>query len=176
MKRFTDAIAKAVTDKNWLAAAALSLTMPDICARMEHPKHGSEKRYKAWWDKYMAAQGGLSGGDAYALRCAYLHEGGGNILYQRARKALADFHFVVPNEARGLSIHNVQVGPQGNSTLILQIDRFCGEIIDAVGRWSNDVTTNRAVQERLQSLLEIHEITRDGLSRLSRPGFIPFSV
>jgi hypothetical protein len=52
MKRFTDAIAKAITDKNWLAAA-LSLTMPDMCGRMEHPKHGSEKRYRAWWDKYM---------------------------------------------------------------------------------------------------------------------------
>jgi hypothetical protein len=78
MKRFTDAIAKALADKNWLAAVALSLTMPDICGRMEHPKDGSEKRYKAWWDKYMLAHyqradGStcLSSADAYALRCAF---------------------------------------------------------------------------------------------------------
>jgi hypothetical protein len=53
MKRFTDAIAKAIADQNGLAATALALTMPDICGRMEHPKHGSEGRYKAWWDEYM---------------------------------------------------------------------------------------------------------------------------
>src|SRR5262245_21963997 len=111
MKRFTDAIDKAVTDKNWLAALALSLTMQDVCGRMGHPTQGSEERYKTWWDKYMlvkyqdrvgASPGEivvfLSAGDAYALRCTYLHEGGGKVLEQRARDALTHFHFVVPNE------------------------------------------------------------------------------
>jgi hypothetical protein len=96
MKRFTDAIAKALADKNWLAAVALSLTMPDVCGGMEHPNDGSEKRYRAWWDKYMLKHyPRLSSADAYALRCAYLHEGG---LHQRARKALTQNHFVVPKE------------------------------------------------------------------------------
>jgi hypothetical protein len=107
-------------------------------------------------------RGGLSGGDAYALRCAYVHEGGGKILYQRARQALTDFYFVVPNEGRGISIHNVEV----NSTLILQIDIFCGQMIDAVDKWANDVRTDQAVQERLKSLLEIHETTPAGLAGL----------
>src|SRR5262245_22673003 len=160
MKRFTDAIDKAVTDKNWLAAAALALTMPDICGRMEYPEQGSEKRYKAWWDKYMLEnyRGSLTSADAYALRCAYVHEGGGNILNQRARQALSQFHFVVPNLERGLGIHNVQVDRVDGQFLILQVDRFCRDIIDGVSRWSNDVASNQAVQQRLQSLLEIHEI------------------
>jgi hypothetical protein len=164
MKRFTDAIDKAITDKNWLAATALSLTMPDICGRMEHPKHRSEKRYKAWWDKYMLDRyrGGpnkkvfLSGADAYALRCAYVHEGAGKILHQRARQALTHFHFTAPNERH--SIHNVRLSSQGNAALILQVDIFCRDMIDAVDRWSNDVASNQAVRERLQSLLEIHEL------------------
>jgi hypothetical protein len=174
MKRFTDAITKAVTDKNWLAAVALSLTMPDICGRMEQPKHGSEKRYKAWWDKYMLDRYSstilnrhrvfLSGADAYALRCAYVHEGGGNTLNQRAREALTHFHFVTPNER--LSIHNMRLSSQGNARLILQVDIFCQDVIGAVGRWSNDVASNQAVQERLQSLLEIHEITPALINRL----------
>jgi hypothetical protein len=205
MKRFTNAIAKAVTDKNWLAATALALTMPDICGRMEHPKHGSEKRYKAWWDKYLldAYRGSgnkifLGGADAYALRCAYVHEGGGKTLNQRAREVLTHFHFVVPSAA--YSVHNCVIthdpdpnawpiiedieklggatslrqiadalkarGFNSSFTLILQVDRFCRDMIDGVDRWSNDVASNQAVQQRLQSLLEIHEITPNLLRRL----------
>jgi hypothetical protein len=165
MKRFTDAIAKAVTEKNWLAAAALALTMPDICGRTEHPEQYSPARYKAWWDKYMLVHYRhpvdlvtpgdvvfLSAGDAYALRCAYLHEGRGNILNQRAREALSHIHFVAPKEGRYFHCQRV------NAMLILQVDIFCREMIDAVGRWSNDVRTDQAVQERLQSLLQIHEM------------------
>jgi len=53
MKRFTHAIAKSLADENWLAPAALSLTMPDVCGGMEHPDDKSKKRYRTWWDKYM---------------------------------------------------------------------------------------------------------------------------
>jgi hypothetical protein len=159
VKRFTDAIANALADKNWLAAAALSLTMPDVCGGMEHPKHKPEKRYKAWWDRYMLKHcPKLSGADAYALRCAYLHEGG---LHQRARKAVTHFHFVVPKEGpvsrsarrfeRSLRVH------RGNAR-VLQVDTFCRDMIDAVDKWSSDVRTNQAVQQRLQSLLEIYEL------------------
>jgi hypothetical protein len=164
MKRFTDAIAKAVTDKNWLAATALSLTMPDICGRMEHPKHGSERRYKTWWDKYMLDhyRGFLSSGDAYALRCAYLHEGSGIILDQRARQVLTRCRFVEPNK-RGFAVHNHRVTLQGIETLILQVDIFSQNMIDAVGSWSNDVANNQDVQERYQSLLEIHPVFVDSI-------------
>jgi hypothetical protein len=148
MKRFTDAIAKAVADENWLAATALALTMPDICGRMEHPKHGSEKRYKAWWDKYMLDRYRwfLSSGDAYALRCAYVHEGSGEILEQRAREALTHFSFLAPNET-GIPVHNFHLSSGGRNTLVLQVDIFCRDMI---------VTSNQAVQQRLQSLLQIH--------------------
>jgi hypothetical protein len=159
MKRFTDAIAKAVVDKNWLAALALALTMPDVCGRMEHPKLGSERRYKAWWDKYMLDRyrGFLSGGDAYALRCAYVHEGSGKILDQRAREALTHFRFVAPNET-GIPVHNFRLRQKsgGTDTLVLQVDVFCRDMTGAVSRWSDEVTSNQAVQQRLQSLLQIH--------------------
>jgi hypothetical protein len=153
MKRFTDAIDKAITDKNWLAATALALTMPDICGRMEHPEHRGEKRYKAWWDKYMLDRyRGLSSGDAYALRCAYVHEGSG-VLEQRAREALTHISFHVPNKP-GIVAHNFHLS--SSKTLVLRVDIFCCDMIDAVRRWSDDVTSNQAVQQRLQSLLQIH--------------------
>jgi hypothetical protein len=160
MKRFTDAIDKAITDKNWLAATALSLTMPDICGRMEHPQHGSKKRYKAWWDKYMLDRYRcyLSSGDAYALRCSYVHDGSG-ILEQRARKAarkaLTHISLHVPNKP-GIVAHNFHLSSGRTKTLVLRVDIFCRDMIDAVRRWSDEVTSNQAVQQRLQSLFQIH--------------------
>jgi hypothetical protein len=164
MKRFTDAIAKALADKNWLAAVALSLTMPDVCGGMEHPNDGSEKRYRAWWDKYMLKHyPRLSSADAYALRCAYLHEGG---LHQRARKALTQNHFVVPKEgvlprrhsARKVRNMVASSRARGKKPRILQADTFCRQIIDALDTWSNDVSKDPAVQKLLQSLLKVHEL------------------
>jgi hypothetical protein len=112
------------------------------------------------WDKYMldTYRGDkntifLSGGDAYALRCAYVHEGRGQILDQRARQALTQFHFVAPWQN---VFHNCLVDRRGSLTLILQVDIFCRDMIDAVRRWSDDVASNQAIQERLQCLLEIH--------------------
>jgi hypothetical protein len=146
MRRFTDAIAKAVTDKNWLAATALSLTMPDICGRMEHPKHDSERRYKAWWDKYLldTYRGGadnvvfLSGADAYALRCAYVHEGGENILNQRAQEALTHFHFVAPSEAGHVVHKNLVVDIPDRASPIVEAMRKSGATLHQIADELND--------------------------------------
>ena len=106
----------------------------------------------------------LSGADAYALRCAYVHEGGGKVLYHRAREAVAHFYLVAPPSEDGIGVHNCLA----EDTLILQVNIFCRDMIDAVGRWSNDVRSDQAVQQRLQSLLEIHDMT-DGLTLLAWP-------
>jgi len=165
MKRFTDAIDKALRDQNWLAAAALSLTMPDVCGGMEHPNDESKKRYKAWWDKYMLKHYQMvSGADAYDLRCAYLHEGR---LSQRARQALTRFHFVVtvvpkgglvPRRRVARQVRNIVATSRGYKPRILEVDAFCKQIIDAVSSWSRDVSRDQAIQKRLQSLLEIREL------------------
>jgi len=55
----------------------------------------------------------LSSGDAYALRCAYVHEGRGEILEQRAREALTHISFHVPNKP-GIVAHNFHLSPGGH--------------------------------------------------------------
>jgi hypothetical protein len=97
----------------------------------------------------------LSGGDAYALRCSFVHEGSGEILEQRAREALTHISFHVPNKA-GIVAHKFHLSSGRRKTLVLRVDTFCRDMIDAVTRWSDDVTSNQAVQQRLQSLLQIH--------------------
>lgn len=163
MKRFTDAIRLAIASKNWLSALSLSLTMPDICGRLEDPKIASGARYISWYrrlvePKYTAYIGPnqqrhifLSGEDCFALRCSYLHEGADDISTQRIRTALDAFHFITPPQ-NGNFIHANQV----NNTLQLQIDIFAMDIASAVDEWAESVKTNPDIQNRMKNLIVVH--------------------
>ena len=50
---------------------------------------------------------------------------------------MTHFHFVAPSEA-GHIVHNCLVHEEGSSTLILQVDHFCRDMIAGVSRWSNE--------------------------------------
>jgi hypothetical protein len=163
MKRFTDSIRKSVECKNWYGALSMALMLPDICGRLEKPCMGSQARYIAWFQqwlelKYTGFLGPgrekhvfLCGEDCYALRCSYLHEGGNNIEEQRVRKALDDFHFIIPK-----SSHTVHMN-QFNNSLQLQVDIFCIDVADAVDSWDSQVAKNsRDIEDRMRELLVIH--------------------
>ena len=168
MKRFASAAKAAIASKNWYGALTLALTLPDICGRMESPALGSQRRYEVWWDKYCLdkyrSEVGpsrqiftfLSGADCYALRCAYLHEGGDDISAQRARDAIHRFHFITPPENNNF-IHNNFINRNGISVLQLQIDAFANDICEGVARWSTDVSGKVDVQQRLATLITIHD-------------------
>ena len=77
-------IRAAVAYQIWHAALALTLTLPDICAKIEWPEEKkSRTRYRTWWDEhfgdsYQYGKGPndhVTGDEVYLLRCAYLHEG-----------------------------------------------------------------------------------------------------
>jgi hypothetical protein len=161
IRRFTDAIEQALVTHNYYAALALGLTMPDVCGKIQAPTVSSKARYRAWFKKYMQPQytrvaGGkkhvfLSAEDAYALRCSYLHAGSDSISNQRIRKALTSFHFTEPGSDGGTWHRN-----QKNSVLQLQVDIFCREMCEAVGRWTQDMASDAGAQDRMTMLLEIH--------------------
>jgi hypothetical protein len=167
MERFTHSIRVALRNQNWYAALALSLTMPDICGRLEDPTIGSQRRYIRWWDEYMLAsyqvKGSdgeeprtfLSGSDAYALRCAYLHEGGDDIAEQRAQKAVERFHFITP-PPQGIVVHMNSV----DKKLQLQIDILCAEMCSGVDLWYKKNSNKNDVQQRMLSLITVHESSR----------------
>lgn len=172
MDRFIDAINKSVETANWFSALTLALTMPDICGRLEDPSLGSGARYKKWWEIYMlpnyqrtnAIDGRqitfLSGGDAYALRCSYLHEGGADISLQKARVALDNFHFVYPEPNTEMHCNKV------NNVLQLQVDIFAAQMCSAVREWDADVSGKQEIQVRKSGLLRIRS-ANDGI-----PGFL----
>ncbi|MBM4869353.1 hypothetical protein HYO49_22915 [Vibrio parahaemolyticus] len=168
MKRFTNSIRMAVEVQDWYGALLTALTLPDVCGRMVNPDLGSKERYVSWYQHwlqplYTGRVGAdkkehifLHGEDCYALRCSYLHEGAGNIEEQRAKKALEDFHFITPPQNG--SVHRNQI----NNTLQLQVDTFCLQVADAVDAWLESVSDDVEVQNRLTSLLMIHDST-DGI-------------
>ncbi len=53
-----------------------TITLPDICGYLDNPTHGSKRRFIEWFEKYMYSYSQtMSGEEAYALRCAVLHNG-----------------------------------------------------------------------------------------------------
>ncbi len=162
MHDFTKAVRQAVQQRNWYAALALALALPDMCGRLEDPNIKSGPRYKTWWDKYvlhryhtpessfMPAHTFLSGSDAYALRCAFLHEGSESTKDQPASKAVGRFEFIAPSVFGG-SVHKAQV----NDHLILQVDEFCTDICDGVDEWMKTVGQRADVKLRIEALFYV---------------------
>jgi len=156
MERFTSAIRKSLESQNWYAALYMSITLPDICARLESDDGKTNAdRYIGWYDKYLADRyrhevGAdrelhvfLSGADCYALRCAILHEGSTDITTQRRRDVLDRFHFTV------VGSHCNQI----NSVLQLDVPVFCNDVCMAAERWAGDFRTNH--QDKLNRLDQI---------------------
>ena len=150
MQHLLESITTAVAQGNWYAALSIALALPDICGWLEDPAVGSQKRYIAWFDRYVGPdyirEVGparerhvfLSGGDCYALRCAFLHEGREEIITQRARELLERFQFVVPPPT--WTVHCNQFGRQ----LQLQIDVFCSQLLLAASAgWPKSAARRR---------------------------------
>jgi hypothetical protein len=155
MEHFVSAVRQAIESRNWFAALAPALILPDVCGRLEDPLKRSRARYEAWWSKYVlpkytSSHGSvmLGGSDVYALRCATLHEGSDNISQQAAQDLVKRFRFVDPD---GDSIHRALMF----NVLWLRVDLFCGDICSGADQWINDMKDMPAVQERIASLMTI---------------------
>lgn len=161
MEQFINAVRQSIATENWYAALGMALTLPDICGRLTDPEIPSGKRYAAWWEEYVQERYTvpdhvfLSGRDAYALRCAYLHEGRDDVAEQRAREALSSFVFVAPRP--GWNVHC----NQRDDILQLQVNIFCGDVCDGATAWMESHRDDEAVQERLRGLIEIHSLLGD---------------
>jgi len=166
MKRFLNSVDIALRAKDWYGALSTALTLPDICGRIEAPEQSSKARYVDWFNRYLrdlyTSEIGsehkphvfLHGEDCYALQCSYLHEGGGSIIEQQARKALDSFHFITP-PLNGIMVHKNYLNL--NNVLQLQVDIFCREICTAFEKWMDSVVYgNTELEGRLKNLLEIH--------------------
>ncbi len=160
MENFVEALEISLTSKNWYSVLFISLTLPDICGKVDYPDVGSKQRTINWFKKYVepsytiksheSDKVFLSGADFYALRCALLHEGQDDISNQRAREVLDNFKFVQPLH-QGLHIHNNRL----NNTLQLQVDQFGRDILHGVKQWLKDIENDVTKIAIVKSMLSI---------------------
>jgi hypothetical protein len=147
MQSLIDAVRGCCTQGNWYAALYVALTMPDICGKLEDPTAThSGPRYKRWFDKYLAPiytpdfpEPGfqyLTADDCWALRCSLLHDGSDEISAQRARRVLTQFKFTTNK------IHLNLV----DDVLVLNVSRFCNEMVSGVEAWLRDMKGNSAAE------------------------------
>lgn len=173
MLRFVTAVESAIREKNWYAALGLALTLPDMCAAMENPDaKGFEARYVGWYDRYLlstyTAYVGprakkvvfLSGADCFALRCAFLHEGTGDMT-PKPQRVLQRFHFVCPLESGHPGSHNNML----NGILLqLEVNTFCQDMCNGVRTWLKDVEGNDEIHDRMRDTLLIIHSQEHGIS------------
>lgn len=162
MNRFIDAVVKALDNENWYGALIISLTLPDICGKIQYTSMKSKDRYIKWFNGYLSNKYThkigpnleehvfLSGDDCYALRCSFLHEGLDEISYQASRKVLDSFLFMTGGpHCNFMNVNN-------QTFLQLRVDEFCKDIYSAVEVWVKDITGNADIEKRISELIRIH--------------------
>lgn len=158
MQKILTAIDDCLAEKNWYAALFLSLTIPDICSKLETPSaRKAGARYKRWFDRYLAGTYShqwaaddetvfLSAEDCWALRCSILHEGSDEISSKDSKDALKRFRFVV---------FGTHLGKFGNEVVVFQIQEFCREFVAGARHWLVDVHDNKTVQHRMSQMVSV---------------------
>ncbi|MCF3127940.1 hypothetical protein LRQ09_11235 [Acinetobacter soli] len=165
MNQMIVALQNSIINENWYSVLFISLSLPDICGKIDEPHQNSKTRTINWFSKYLKEfytlrigpdreeHCFLSGADFYALRCAYLHEGSDKILSQKARETLETFRFTQPVQ-KNSHTHKNKI----NNTLQLQVSKFGEEVLTALINWNNDIKDDPVKQEKVKNLLKI-EIT-----------------
>ena len=113
-------IRSCIRNKEYEAALALALTLPDICGQVEYPDQKVGARYRAWINNYVDKNilffshifevviptveevnttrtfETITAEDIYQLRCSFLHSGDDDIASDR----IDEFHLVKPESLR----------------------------------------------------------------------------
>ena len=156
MQNLLAAVRQSCSQQNWYGGLYMSLTLPDICAKLQEPSSKeSGKRYREWFDRYLKPAYKsefhgpgfhfLSGGDCWALRCSLLHEGSDEISGQKSREVLSRFKFTTQGVHLGMM----------EDVLVLNVTMFCNEVCAAVEGWLKDVANSAAIQERIGAMARV---------------------
>ena len=86
IERLINEINLALDHNLYFSALALTLILPDACARVEYPNKIPSERYKIWYKTYIGNRiiaseecPNIDETVAYNIRCCFLHEGNPNV-------------------------------------------------------------------------------------------------
>lgn len=167
MNNFIQALDTSIKTQNWYSVLFISLTIPDICGKIDEPSKGSKVRTINWFNKYMKSMYThhigphrqehtfLTGSDFYSLRCALLHEGSDDITTQKAREILEKFEFIQPVNSNWFIHCN-----QEENILQLQVDQFGKDVMAAANSWLKDNENDQEKSSKINNLLKIKIINK----------------
>jgi hypothetical protein len=161
MHTILNEIKKAVREELYYLAIMLCLTLPDICAAMEHPKaKASEPQYIAWFEQWLGKKYGrhLTARDMYRLRCGVLHQG------RMGQPGMPYDRIIFSLPAQILTRLNTLVEGQRN-LLNLNAKLFCRDIVMAVEAWSAAHENDPIVQRNLSRSIQYRP---DGLPLIAK--------
>jgi hypothetical protein len=132
----------------YYAAIALALSIPDVCASLQHPighvKGSNKSGYIKWFTANLSgAYPLLTGNDIYSLRSGVVHNGrfgAGNF---------ARVLFTVPN-SQGNVFHNNII----NDALNLDAVQFCKNFVAAARSWLTHQKTDKNVERNLDRVVQ----------------------
>lgn len=149
----------------WHAALALTLTLPEICAK------ASGQRYPEWFDRYVAPAfrvpnsvlgdtgwDAITGHDAYALRNAFHHAGNDDLsVYTRADDAFLERITLTESSGVGRTgVRKLQVPfHDRKAQLVLPVGDLCEQILAGVRQWALEYSDDPGVRSRLGRLVTI---------------------
>jgi hypothetical protein len=151
------AIKQSLNSKNYLAALALTLTIPDVYGHVEFPKEKCvRKRYTNWYNKYFNSEYNgsypqsnpnnlpippcFTADDCYQLRCAVLHAGNTDMDANKVNFNRFKLYRDI-NIDSGVSYKTGK--PQTvQSYIYLSITRFCNVMCDVAEKYYNSHKTD----------------------------------
>ena len=156
MDNIVKSVRQAIADGNLYGALFISLTLPDICSKLEKPGINTNQRYPEWFEKYMTEyRNFMPGKDAYALRCSLLHEGRDNITNQSIRESLEYYVFMTDGPHLSL-VKNCWFNNEKKTFLQLRVDKFCEDLCVGVEGWLEGVKDTPEIVSRLSETIQIH--------------------
>jgi len=141
-------IAWAAEDGLYFLALAGALVIPDICGALESPSGVAEgSAYKAWFDAHLAPlHGGIMDGDTcWKFRCSFLHQG----TTQDPKGNYSRVMFVEPGATPNVAMHMDQM----NDALVIDVRKFCREIVQAALTWQAGVTGTQPYETNIKNFV-----------------------
>lgn len=153
---FIDEARASIQNKNWYAALAIALTLPDICSTVESPNKKGRNVYIDWLknnSQIIKTTQIEELSDVYALRCAFLHNGTAEITGQNAKKIIDSYIFTYDDQP-GWKVNNNSFSGE-KKILQINVSSFVECICQAADNWLNDNKTNEHVEKNSGEILSI---------------------
>jgi hypothetical protein len=139
MDDLIDSIRGSIAEKNSFAALFVAVCIPDICGKIQSAS--SNRHYSEWFEEFMPAvyRKHVSGGDAYAIRCATIHQASNDLSLHAAAEKL-DKYFFTPEGRHLITVDNLN----GDHVrrCVISIRKYCEDIISSYGLWMSDKVEN----------------------------------